>query len=112
MGWLLKFKTILNVLTLLLEDKIITKATAQLNMLFLHMVVYVSLRSKFNSFVVEIVEIVEIVIVHFLFVFIFFLIYSVILIGRSFLHSIVTVFAIPETPSHIPSHPIPLGCIF
>ena len=55
-------------LTLLLEDKIITKATAQLNMLFLHMVVYVSLRSKFNSFVVEIVEI---VIVHFLFVFIF-----------------------------------------
>lgn len=40
-------------LTLLLGDKIITKPMAQLNM-FLHMVIYFSFRSKFNSFIVEI----------------------------------------------------------
>lgn len=54
MGWLVKFRTIINMLTLLLGDKIITKPTTQLNMMFLHMVIYFPFRNKFKSFFVKI----------------------------------------------------------
>lgn len=52
MGWLVKFKTIINMLTLLLGDKIITKPTVQLNIMLLHMVICLS---EVNLTLVEIV---------------------------------------------------------